>query len=102
MLLDIYLAYAPTEESMQAELEVVFQQVVNMFVGVCKSQCADCADDTEIQLQDDVNPHIWDVVKKYIDRFEAATQLTIFESKVMTIVKRDSILLSRPQGDIKI
>ena len=100
MPLDIYVEYAPTEAARKAKREAVYQQIVDMFKTECESLDAESADVVEIPYDSTGNSRVWGTIKDALPEFESSTKLTIFESKVMTIVKRDAILLTRTQEGI--
>ena len=84
----IYEAYVPTVVSRKEKLDDVFNVVVDIFKSECEQANAASADEVILKLQDGVNPHIWDVVRKNLEAFESATLLTIHENVLMTLVRK--------------
>lgn len=95
-IISIYTKYAPTGPSRLLKLEALANSVVDDFKNYCESMDAPTADDVEFKIQDGINPHIWEPVKRNLPAFENGTKLTIFESTLMTVKRRDKIIADRP------
>lgn len=89
----IYDAYAPSEQDIQEKRSQLFGQAVQVFTGECEAKFASSADDVDLPLNPAINPHIWDVVRSNLPAFEASTLLTIHEGKLMTLVRKEKLLL---------
>ena len=86
----IYEAFNPTVVSRKEKLDEIFIIAVDIFKSECEQVNAASADEVVIKLQEGINPHIWDVVRKNLETFEAATLLTIHENVLMTLVRKQS------------
>lgn len=91
----IYDAYVPTQTSRKDKRETIYNHVVDLFRSECERLDADTADDIEMAIFENQTQNLWEPVKKDMKKFENQTKLTIFESTLMTLKRRDKIIADR-------